>query len=145
MDECQIDSIRISDSGIEIWEPASIHLKLRALGIDFGDGNDLVDNSILDAELDDQLDCIGKLVRYFMRSTHISESVIKIKLGDRGQGFIDRTLPTLVEAGVLSEIENRGSGTQRRFRLSLSLAKLNSAMATSCGSFENFIKSCSTH
>lgn len=141
-DECLIDSIRLDDSGLEIWEPAAINSKLRTLGVNFNDSNDLFDTATPEAEFDDQLGSVDKLLRYFMRSTHISESVIKIKLGDRGQSFIDRTLPSLVEAGVLSEIENRGGGTQRRFRLSLSLAKLNSAMATSRGSFDNFIKSC---
>ncbi|MFM9434503.1 hypothetical protein ACFDR9_001562 [Janthinobacterium sp. CG_23.3] len=142
-DECQIDSLRLDDSGIEIWEPVAIISKLRTLGVVFNNGNDLFDTKIVETELDDQLGSVDKLLRYFMRSTHISESVIKMKLGDRGQAFIDRTLPFLIEAGALSEIENRGGGTQRRFRLSLSLEKLNSAMATSRGSFDTFIKSCS--
>ena len=142
--ECQIDSIRFNDSGLEIWEPAEIHSKLRALGIDFCDSNDVSNIVTREIELDDQLGSVEKLLRYFMRSTHISESVIKIKLGDRGQGFIDRTLPPLVDSGVLLEIENRGGGTQRRFKLALSMAKLNEAMATSYGSFDNFLRTCST-
>jgi len=141
-DDCQIDSILLDDSGLEIWEPSSIHSNLQNLGINFGYRRDIFDENAHVDRLDEELGNVDKLLRYFMRSTHISESVIKIKLGERGQGFIDNTLPKLLDAGVLLEIENRGGGNQRRFRLALPLATIHDAMATSHGLFSNFIISC---
>ena len=81
-----------------------------------------------------------ELLRYFMRSTHVSESVVKMKLGDRGQGFLDKTVPTLLEKNVLEQIDNRGGGNQRRFRLSMPLARVNASIAASGGEFSKFLE-----
>lgn len=64
-------------------------------------------------QIDPDLQNVEKLIRYFMRSTHISESVMLMKPGNHGQSFIDETVPSLLEYGVLAEIENKGVGTQR--------------------------------
>ena len=98
----------------------------------------MFDDADTDLQLDDELENVEKLLRYFMRSTHISESVIRMKLGDRGPGFLDNTLPYLLESGVLEQIENRGGGNQRRFRLAMPLARLNAAIAASGGTFQKF-------
>jgi len=42
----------------------------------------------------------------------------------------------------MEEIDNRGGGTQRRFRLKVSLQSINEAVATSRGSFQRFLKIC---
>lgn len=138
--DCQVESLRLDDTGLEIWEPNAVRFKLSSLGVSSGDSGELFESSITELQLDDDLASVDKLLRYFMRSTHISESVIKMKLGDRGQSFLDRKLPSLLDARVLEEIENRGGGNQRRFRLGLSLATLNSSMATSQGNFQRFIE-----
>lgn len=141
--ESQVDSLRLDESGLEIWEPNSIKAKLHSLGIIFGDSEDLFEGEETDLQLDEELANLEKLLRYFMRSTHVSESVIKMKLGDRGQGFLDRTVPVLLESNVLEQIENRGGGNQRRFRLSMPLARVNAAIAASSGEFSNFLKAAS--
>jgi len=48
---------------------------------------------------DQELRDLGRIIRYFMRSTHISESVMLMKLGTRGQSFIDSALPQLLRGG----------------------------------------------
>ena len=77
-----------------------------------------------------------------MRSTHISESVMLIKLGLRGRAFLDSELPKLIKEGVMEEIENRGGGSQRRFKISLSLHIINEAIVCANGSFDEFLKCC---
>jgi len=73
-----------------------------------------------------------------MRSTHISESVIKIKLGEKGQYFIDNCLPDLLQECILVEIDNKGGALQRRFKLGKPLQQLNASLASAAGSFSKF-------
>ena len=60
---------------------------------------------------------VEKLIRNFMRSTHISESVILMKLGNRARPFLDDELPDLLKHRIMVEIVNRGGGLQRRFKI----------------------------
>lgn len=138
--ESQVDSLRLDDSGLEIWEPSGVQAKLHSLGLTSGESEDLFEGDEADLQLDDELANLEKLLRYFMRSTHVSESVIKMKLGDRGQGFLDKTVPALLERKVLEQIENRGGGNQRRFRLSMPLTRVNSSIAASGGEFSKFLE-----
>jgi hypothetical protein len=62
-----------------------------------------------------------------------------MKLSGRGQAFIDETLPRLQKCGVFVEIQNLGSGDQRRFRLGVALQVINDAMRTANGDFEQFL------
>lgn len=135
---CTVDSIRLEETSLEIWEPGAIKAYLaKHNALTGGEPIQVVDVESL--TMDERLVSVEKLLRYFMRSTHISESVIKIKLGDRGQTFIDYTLPDLVSTGVVEEIENRGAGQQRRFKLGRPLQALNSHLSNAQGSYENFI------
>jgi hypothetical protein len=68
-------------------------------------------------------------------------SVILIKLGDRGQAFIDYTLPDLIAANIVEEIENRGSGQRRRLKLGRPLQLLNTRRSEAQGSYVSFINS----
>ncbi|EOC1329130.1 hypothetical protein C3E80_16545 [Cronobacter malonaticus] len=137
--ECVFDSVRKEDTGLEIWEPGAIKGYLEKHNISSQDGEPVKQFDVEQLTMDDELISVEKLLRYFMRSTHISESVIKIKLGDRGQSFIDVTLPELISANVIEEIENRGSGQQRRFKLGRPLQILNTHLASAQGSYQKFI------
>jgi hypothetical protein len=139
--ESQVDSIRLDDSGLEIWEPSGVQAKLHSLGATVAESINVFEGDETNLQLDDELENLEKVLRYFMRSTHIGESVIKIKLGDRGQAFLDKTVPKLLHAGVLEEIENRGGKSQRRFQVSMPLVHVNTAIATSKGSFKKFLES----
>jgi len=131
----------LHDKDIEIWEPDAIHHELEQVGVHFI-GEDILPGvtEVSVTHEDSELRETKKLVRYFMRSTHISESVLLIKLGARGQSFIDSVLPRLLDAGVFLEIENRGGGDQRRFKLGIPLARMNRAMCIAQGDFSVFLE-----
>jgi len=137
---CNFDSIRVEASGLEIWEPNAIKIFLTSLGSTFDTPID-ASLEIPAPHIDEGLINVEKLLRYFMRSTHISESVIKIKLGDRGQSFIDDFLPQLIDKGIVVEIDNRGSGQQRRFKLGKPLQQINAKLAEAKGSYTAFLDS----
>jgi hypothetical protein len=91
-------------------------------------------------EPDIEIRDIERIIRHFMRSTQISENIMLLKLGTRGKVFIDHTLPQLKKCGVIEEIGHHGGGDQRRFRLGISLQRLNEAVATSHGTFAHFLE-----
>lgn len=139
-ENCNIDSVRIEPTGLELWEPDAIHKYLTDRGARFDSyENDLEEPQPL--VMDDSLASVEKLLRYFMRSTHISESVIKIKLGDKGGAFLDSIVPDLLNSGLLEEIDNRGSGQQRRFRLAKPLQLINKKISNAQGSYDAFLTS----
>lgn len=139
-DNCTVDALALIDKEKEIWDPVEIRRQLKQLGVTFLDAAVANEIATQEMEPDAELGELEKIIRYFMRSTHISESVMRMKLGPRGQSFIDETLPRLLKHGVMEEIENRGGSDQRRFRLSVPLHDLNAAIATSRGSFGNFLQ-----
>lgn len=135
----KVDALVLSNKDQESWDPIEIRRQLEHLGIVFQGAIKPATETVPAKEPDPELRDMEKIVRYFMRSTHISESVMLIKLGARGKGFIDHALPQLLRRGVMEEIENRGGGAQRRFRMSVSLQSLNAAVASAGGSFERFL------
>jgi len=138
-DDCNVDALLLADRERESWDPAEIRHHLERSGVVFPGAADSAIASTSVEEPDQELRDLEKIVRYFMRSTHISESVMRMKLGKGGQRFIGHTLPQLLQRGVMEEIEHRGAGDQRRFRLSSSSQAVNSAVAAAGGSFERFL------
>jgi len=136
---CTVDALLLKDVGREIWGPKEIQRKLRELGVALADSDQDVIAIGAPQVVDDEILAIEKMIRYFMRSTHISESVMLIKLGNQGQDFINHALPELVKRNVFVRIENRGSGVQLRFRLGVPLNKLNQAITLAAGSFSKFL------
>lgn len=143
-ESCEIESLVLPDENRESWNPVEIRRRLEQLGVAFHGDMDPTEGSVSAEEPDPEMRDMEKIVRYFLRSTHISESVMFMKLGARGQGFIDQTLPQLLKHKVMEEIGNRGAGDQRRFRLNMSLQALTAAIATAHGSFKHFLKDCGT-
>jgi len=138
-DHCVIDALMLEDREWESWDPVEIRRQLARLGVAFAaEEASPAAASGRKEQPDTELHDLEKIVRYFMRSTHISESVILMKLGPRGQAFISDTLPLLIRQGIIGEIDNRGWGSQRRFRLSVSLQAINAALASANGSFRQF-------
>lgn len=136
---CTVDSVALSDRHREVWDPAEIRRLLESAGVTFHEDAPKDEFRSTEQEFDPEIVDLGKLTRYFMRSTHMSESVIRMKLGGRGQAFIDGTLPHLTKHGLLVEIKNQGGGDQRRFRLGVGLQAVNDAIARSDGNFERFL------
>lgn len=137
---CEVESMRLADREIELWEPSAIEQQLAQLGIRFLEQKSQSESQPIESSIDPAILQLEKLLRYFMRSTHMSESVMLVKLGNRAQGFLEQVLPKLVENGVFAEIENRGSGIQRRFKLGTPLEDLHRAMAEAQGSFSGFLR-----
>jgi hypothetical protein len=140
-----VDSVRIIDKEENLWEPNAIREKLSHLGILFpGEEVKVSQGHTNENKTDQELADVEKLIRYFMRSTQISEKVVLIKLGNRAQSFIDSQLPTLLNRQIMIEVENRGGGSgQRFFRLGVPLELLNRGINAAHGSYLKFLDECS--
>jgi hypothetical protein len=138
-----VDSVRVVDGDIEVWEPSAIRAQLERLGVSFPNAEvPAVPPVVGVGKIDPELRDVEKLIRHFMRSTHISENVILMKLGNRARSFINDELPDLLHHGIMVEIENRGGGLQRRFKFGRTLETINSAITAAQGSYVRFIKEC---
>jgi hypothetical protein len=142
-DSCKAESIFLMEKDIELWDPVAVQTELERRGVLFSKPMAIsAPNVDLDQSTDQQMRSVEKVIRYFIRSTHISESVILIRLGGNAKPFIDETLPVLVQYSILIEIANRSAGVQRRFKLGKTLEKINNAIRTSGGSFVRFLDEC---
>ncbi|MEW8288368.1 MAG: hypothetical protein AB2697_20505 [Candidatus Thiodiazotropha endolucinida] len=138
--ECHVEALSLKDKEWESWDPDEIQSQLKALGIGGDYELELDFGGQVEKTPDPEIRDMEKVVRYFMRSTHISESVMRMKLGSSGQSFIDQVMPRLLKVGVMEEIENKGGKEQRRFRLCSSLEHINQAIASANGSFESYLE-----
>lgn len=136
---CVVDGLFLTTRKREIWHPAEIRQQLEEFGVTFRDEDQSLPEPAAFREPEPECADVQKLVRYFMRSTQVSESVIRLKLGGRGQAFLDETLPLLLRHGVFIEIQNVGAGDQRRFRLNVSLESINNAIVAGNGNFAGFL------
>ncbi len=139
-EDTKIESVQVVQRNQEYWNPQQIRKYLSHLDLIKEDLQNDEPEANSGFEADIQIQMLQKLLRYFFRSTHISESVIKIKLGQDAKSFLSNTIPNLLTSGVINEIDNRGSGeSQRRFKLGLSMEEINREISKAEGSFQKFI------
>lgn len=123
---------------MEIFNPAEINRYLSQRGLI--KTIEIQDDEII-GEMDTELVCVKKILRYFMRSSHIGESVLRKKLGSDAQMFISSVLPKLVREDVFEKIQNQGSDNQSRYKLKITLEEISNKLNASKGSYEAFLAS----
>jgi hypothetical protein len=136
-EDCTVEAVKISDVR-ETWDPNEISSQLSRAGVIIVGKTPPV-HQAEDIQMDPEVRDLAKIVRYFLRSTHISESVMLMKMGARGPAFIADVVPELLKRGVMVEIDNRGGGEQRRFRLKAPLETIEAALASANGSYPAFL------
>lgn len=141
LDDCHIDALHFTEQEMDVWEPSGVNQQLEKLGVQI---MQKLSTPPQDPQsMDPELRTIERLLRYFMRSTTISESVMLMKIGNTARQFIDDKVPDLLERGIFLEIENYGNNAVRRFRLGMSMQKISSAITTARGSYSKFLEMCS--
>lgn len=90
-------------------------------------------------EDDEDTRIVRKLLLIFRRATQVSESVIRLRLGNQSNRFFDQLERELLTSAVLRPVPNRGGGTQKRFGLGRSMSVIASVLAESRGSYRSFI------
>lgn len=146
MTDCEIDSLWVSARNSASYDPEAINAQLCRVGFSLSLPAGLAETgeTYVQEEREEGVVQVERILRYFARSTHMSESLIKMKLGGRSNTFFAEYLPVLLQRGILSEIENTGAGQQRRFRLGRSMARMTRSIEDCGGSFERFISAASS-
>lgn len=136
--DCNVMSFEYK--GKKYFDPNRIRYLMIENGlIKLSSGN--TDMSYAGEEIDERLVQLEKILRYFLRSTHISESVVRIKLGNHtSNDFISNVMPDLETVGVIMQVENKGSGSQKRYKLAMDMSVIENAIGKSKGIYEDFIK-----
>jgi uncharacterized protein YjbI with pentapeptide repeats len=129
----------IEYQGKKHFDKHKIESILTELGLSIRTEKD--ENSFIEEqENDEEIIQLEKILKYILRSTHISESIIRMKIGNHASSyFIDEVLPILEKNGVMVEVENRGK-TQKRYKLGHDLSFIENCIEKSKGSFSEFIE-----
>ena len=74
------------------------------------------------------------------QTTGVNENTLNKRLGTQASEFFSNVLPALDGAGIVTQVKFTGSGNQRRFRLGVSLDRLNRAIEGCGGNFQTFLE-----
>jgi len=138
LDRCEVDNLFVSSQDLNLFDPGSINYHLNRIGFALIDSEHEGSMTEELQGMDQKTELAEHALRAFMRSTHINENVFKLKMGRRGSEFFQNVLPVLLEEGILKEVQYKGSGGQRRFKLNVPMRNLEAAIRK-CGKFSDFI------
>ena len=79
-----------------------------------------------------------RVLRVFIRSTWVTENVIKVRLGKDAGHFLGDMVPELMDANVLRETPSL-AGHGRRFKLGAQMVKVEEALKKSAGRYKDFL------
>ena len=126
LDECTVSCVVLGNEKT-IYDPKEKSVALRGVGFDLDgpEGTDVV------VEEPDQLVVLAvRALRTFSRATAVNQSTLERRLGTQSGAFFKDVLPSMVEVGVLKEVEYKGRGQpQRRFKLGVSMRRVHECLA----------------
>jgi len=120
------------------YEPNTIESIIGKMGLE-GDGYQEGELKDEVEKVDLEVKIVDRVIRYYQRSTAITENVFKKRLGTWWNKFEEEVLPDLLRYGVLEEVTYSGAGEQRRFRLSDSFEQVEDARRKSKGDYGRLI------
>jgi hypothetical protein len=139
--EATFDSIAVDSKSIVLYEPGACRAELVQMGIVFGEGPVLITEEHHQRTAPDEaVKQMKRVMRYFLRSTHISESIIRMRLGNGGVLFINECIPELLSRGIFVVSDRRSGASQRHFKLARPMETLNQALENCGGQFSQFLE-----
>ena len=139
--DCEVFSVVRSSEETAIFAPESISGTLREAGFQIPYRHrDAGIEPAVPIETDDLLELTIRMCRVFFRSTGVNEYTFRQRLGSKANIFFDQVLPSLKGYGVVNEIEYKGGGSQRRYRLGISLDDVQRSIEQADGNFEKFLE-----
>ncbi len=135
--ECRVDSLVLQPDEECLYDPSLIQAYLAQLGAKIGE----IDPEVLqDFEADERLKIFEKILRSFLRHSYIDDEGVRIRLGKLfAPRFYDEILPVLINKNILEEVQWRGQGVQKRYKLGRPMAELGRALELSYGNFDEFL------
>jgi hypothetical protein len=137
--DCEISSLYDEKTDNNYFDPNQISKSLTYYHFDVISNMAAQTNLELVNEPDELLQLTERVLRRFLKSTHLNENIFRVKLGRFYNTFETNVLPELLRAKILVEIDYDGSGSQRRFKLGKQMSFLEIALSKSQGSFKKFL------
>lgn len=139
---CEVLSIVRSAEGTGIFAPEVIFQVLNNVGFDvlippLEHGQDFFEV----AEPEIPLVLTERMCRAFFRSTGVNENTFRQRMGRDWTVFSRQVLPALENHNVVEKTDYRGAGTQKRYRLGVSLHSVQQSIERANGSFDRFLQS----
>lgn len=135
--ECKVDSIVIQPEEEYVYDPNLIEQYLEQFGARIGGSAGSITPI---SEADDRTKIVERVLRSFLRHSHIDDEGIRIRLGKAFTSkFYDQVLPDLIGNGILEEVPWRGQGVQKRYKLVRPMSEVGAALEKSSGKFDTFI------
>jgi hypothetical protein len=122
-----------------VFDPARIALLLREYGFTVRMSEEQTELEVSHLEPDRETVLAEHALRSFMRSTHVNELVLRQKLGTRANEFFDDVLPVMIEREIIEEVQYKGAGRQRRFKLLVPMRNIEEAIRTGY-TFDSFAR-----
>lgn len=140
LENCSVESIFDLERDKSFYNPESITKYLIGKKITV---NHLDDQSELEQieifEDEEDLQLTERALRKFMRSSHINDSIFKLRLGNKADKFLKDILPVLLDKGILEEVDYLGQGQKRRFKLAVPFSKIDIALNNCQGIYQKFL------
>ncbi|MCY3019631.1 MAG: hypothetical protein NTW87_11455 [Planctomycetota bacterium] len=124
-----------------LYDPAAVRARLAKLGVDFPapagaaqpapPSPGVVDTRVALAE---------RVFRTFLRATEVNENVFRMRLGEKQPEFFNGLLPDLLRVGVLTEVQYLGSGKQARYKITMPLQMVQTALRDCAGRYDRFLE-----
>ena len=138
--DCQVDSVVRSTDGTALFAPDVIASVLASQGFDVPTRRSETGTVRVEMEPDRWLVLTERMCHAFFRSTGVNENTLRQRMSKDANLFLQQVLPKLVSHEVVREVEYKGSGRQRRYRLGVSLRGVQQSIEQADGSFEKFLQ-----
>jgi uncharacterized protein YjbI with pentapeptide repeats len=136
--KCEINSLVPRENDNRIFDPRTIERLLSKSGftVQFA----LTELSgVVNQQTDEEMQVLDRVIRCFLRSTTISENVLRLKLGAKANFFFKDILPSLTKFGIMIEADARSDSKQAYYRLNVQMREIDEAITHSNGNFEVFL------
>lgn len=138
---CEVHSVVRPSDETAIYAPHAIEKILEQGGFHLTLPDHRADDDVVqEVQAEERLIVTEQMCRVFLRSTGVNENTFRQRLGSAAPVFFEQVLPYLKNHGVLKEVQFKGAGQQRRYRLDVSLDDVQRWIEKANGNFESFLQ-----
>jgi hypothetical protein len=131
---CRIDSLLLTPEDDQIFDPAAVLRTLKSRGARVSEVE--LPTESVSRIVDGRIKLFERFLRAFLRRTHIDDELIRLRLGKGfAPAFYDDVLPGLLSNRIVEEVPWRGRGIQQRYKLTVQMAEIDSALGRCDGDF----------
>lgn len=130
LEDCEVDQW-VGEADMGVYDPIRVRQALIQEGFTVErSGTTPLAEGEEETVADPDAEMAERVLRMFMRATHINDPVFRHKLGQRANEFFEVVLPRLVAGGILEQVPYRGSGKATRYKLNVPMQRIADVVPT---------------